>query len=128
MRIYVRVTDLDGTPYEKKAITRRRKNVARSWWNKEWFARTLGLMQSLETTDGMIEIGSGKYQVAVGTSPMTWECPVAIDYEALQRVGDFQEEMAALRYIEIEVEVENDEDSMTNDRVPEVETGEPSNE
>ena len=110
MRIYVRVTDLDGVPYIKKAITRRRKNVAKSWWNKEWFARTLGLMQSLETNERVIEIGSGKHQVVVSTIPMMWDCPVAIDYEALQRVGDFQEEMASMRYVDLDDKNEIDDE------------------
>jgi len=97
-RIYVRITDCEGIPYSKKAINRRRKQVARAWWNKEWFARTLAVMQSISGGKPKIEIGSGVRQLTVSTSPMEWECPVSINWEAVERVGDFQEEMAGMRY------------------------------
>ena len=66
-------------------------------------------MQSLETNERVIEIGSGKHQIVVRTIPMTWDCPVAIDYKALQRVGDFQEEMASMRYVDLDDENEIDD-------------------
>ena len=98
MRIYVRVTDLDGTPLQKKEITRKRKTVTSGWWNKEWLARTLGVMQALADKNDNIEIGFGRRRVSVSASPLEWQCPVSIDVEAMDRIGDFQEEMAAMRY------------------------------
>ena len=109
MRIYVRITDLDGKPYEKKGITRRRKKVANNWWNKEWFARTLAIMQSLADGEKEIVIGSGTQRVAVSVVPLQWDCPVAIDYAAVDRIGDFQEELAALRFSDAEDDTESDE-------------------
>ena len=102
MRIYVRVTDLNGVPFQKKEITRKRKTVTSGWWNKEWLARTLGIMQTLADDAGNIEIGFGRRQVSVGAAPLEWQCPVSIDVEALDRIGDFQEEMAAMRYTDDE--------------------------
>lgn len=99
MRIYVRVTDLEGNPYQKKEIARKRKTVTSGWWNKEWLARTLGIMQTLSNEEGSIEVGLGRRQVSVSASPLEWQCPVSIDVEALDRIGDFQEEMAAMRYV-----------------------------
>jgi hypothetical protein len=32
-RIYVRITDCEGNPHAKKAITKRRKTVTKGWWN-----------------------------------------------------------------------------------------------
>jgi len=100
MRIYVRITDLNGRPYEKKGITRRRKKVANNWWNKEWFARTLAIMQALAAGDPEIAVGTGTQRVGVSVDPLQWDCPVAIDYDAVDRIGDFQEEIAALRFME----------------------------
>ena len=97
--IYIRVTDLSGNPYELKDIIRRRKAVTKSWWNKEWLARTIGLMQALRSKpeDEEINIGNGKEEVVVGTIPLSWECPVSIDVEAVDRIGDFQEEISSVR-------------------------------
>jgi hypothetical protein len=97
MRIYVRVTDTEGVPFELKDIVRRRKAVTKGWWNKEWLARLLGVMQALENEPRAITVGVGKREVRFSTEPLEWICPVAIDVEALDRVGDFQEELAAVR-------------------------------
>lgn len=113
MRIYVRVTDTAGRPYQLKEITRRRKKVTKSWWNQEWFARTLAVMQGLSAGNADIVVGTGSRSVVVSTTPLQWECPTAIDYLAVDRIGDFQEELAQLRYFdeadEDEADAERDE-------------------
>lgn len=101
-RIYVRVTDCKGVPFQKKDITRRRKAVTKNWWNKEWFARTLAIMQALSGGASEIKVGSGSRELSVSTTPLEWACPVSIDVKAVERVGDFQEEMSAMRYVEEE--------------------------
>ncbi|MBM4089194.1 MAG: restriction endonuclease [Planctomycetes bacterium] len=104
MRIYVRITDCDGLPLEGKAIGRRRKTVTKNWWNKEWFARTLGIMQAISRGGALIEVGTGTRTLTVSTVPLAWESPVSIDMAAVERVGDFQEEMAAVRYTDEDVD------------------------
>lgn len=101
-RIYVRVTDCSGNLYQKKEIIRRRKSVTKGWWNKHWLARTLGVMQALklDPSDEFIEVGTGRRQVLVKTLPLEWECPVAIDVEAVGRIGEFQQEMARVKFAE----------------------------
>jgi hypothetical protein len=101
-RLYVRVTDCEGTPHQKKAITRRRKRVTRDWWNKEWFARTLAVMQAISGGKPEIKVGSGKRRLAVSIEPLEWLSPVSINLEAVERAGDFQEEMAATRFFDEE--------------------------
>jgi hypothetical protein len=115
MRIYVRITDTYGLPHQEKAITRRRKNVTKGWWNKEWFARTLAVMQALGAGTSDIRIGSGSRKVTVSTKPLDWDCPVAIDYVAVERIGDFQEEMAGLRYLEDDDDSGEDKDEDSRD-------------
>lgn len=121
-RVYVRVTTVDGEPIVKKGIGRRRKVVTRSWWNKEWFSRTLAVMQAIGNADSTIEIGSGHRTVRISTVPLNWECPVSINTDALDRVGDFQEEMAAMRFME-EPDDEDEEFLPENDQAlePDVE-------
>ena len=97
---YVRVTDEEGKPLDKKMIPSRRKRVTKSWWNREWLQRTVGVMQLIAGHTGMdaqITVGQGKHAVNVDVKPLAWDCPVSIDVEALDRVGEFQEELAAAR-------------------------------
>ena len=98
LRIYVRITDTEGNPLQHMAITRRRKTVAKSWWNKEWMARTIAMIQAISKGASEIRIGTDGCEVVVECQPLQWECPVSIDYQAVERLGDFQEEMALLRY------------------------------
>ncbi|MFZ1325078.1 MAG: hypothetical protein WAT67_03455 [Candidatus Contendobacter sp.] len=97
VRVYIRVTTLEGAVFEAKEIGRRRKIVSRSWWNKEWLARLLGVVQALQTSEGRIEIGEGDRAVIMQTNPLRWECPVGLDVMALSRMSDIGEEIAQYR-------------------------------
>jgi hypothetical protein len=108
VRIYVRCTDMDGQGYEGKEINRRRKVVTKSWWNKEWLARLLGVVQALETKDGFIEVGAGTRSVVMSTAPLRWDCPVGLDVQSLAGMPDIGEEIAACRE---RVDGEEDDDS-----------------
>ena len=57
-------------------------------------------MQALkpDPNDEFIEVGTGRRQVLVNTLPLEWECPVAIDVEAVGRIGSFQQEMARVKH------------------------------
>ena len=109
LRIYVRVTEITGKPFEGKAIIRRRKKVTKSWWNQAWFARTLGVLQALETERGTISFGNSHQAVTVSTVPLSWECPVSIDYSVVDRIGDFYAEFAELR-----ASMDEDEDTVSD--------------
>lgn len=113
MRIYVRVTEVNGTPFEGKLIGKRRKSVTKNWWNKEWLELTLAVMQGVSQGATEIVSGTGHRKVAVSTAPLEWLCPISIDYEAVERVGDFQEEMAAMRY----VDDTDEDDDVTGDEL-----------
>jgi hypothetical protein len=97
LRIYIRVTTPEGVLFEGKEIGRRRKIVSKSWWNKEWLARLLGVSQALETSGRRIEIGEGDRAVVMGTKPLSWECPVGLDVLALSGLSDIGEEIAITR-------------------------------
>lgn len=99
---YVRITDDEGKPLHLKMIPSRRKRVTKNWWNRQWLQRTLGVMQVIAGhtgLDGQVTVGHGREAVKVDVQPLSWDCPVSIDVEALDRVGDFQEELAAARDI-----------------------------
>ena len=96
LRVYVRVTDNQDKLFEGKAINRRRKRVTKSWWNDHFLARVLGIVQYFGEGDDEISVGNADHEIRIATRPLTWECSVSIDEEAVDRVGDFQEELAAL--------------------------------
>jgi hypothetical protein len=97
VRIYIRVTTPEGGPFETKEIGRRRKIVSKSWWNKEWLARLLGVVQALETSVGRIVLAEGSQAVIMLTKPLSWECPVGLDVLALSGLSDIGEEIATYR-------------------------------
>lgn len=97
MNIYIRVTDIEGKPYEEKEIGKRRKTVTKGWWNNHFLARLLGIIQALETREGHIEVGEGKRAVILDTAPQCWQCPVGLDVEALSGQADLGEELAEFR-------------------------------
>lgn len=97
LNMYVRVTDAQGKPYELKEITRHRKAVTKSWWNNHFLARMLGVIQALETSPGRIEVGEGKRAIVINTAPLSWQCPIGLDVEALSRQADLGQELAEFR-------------------------------
>ena len=104
VRFYVRITDTTGVPLERTKIPSRRKRVTSNWWNREWLQRTLGVMQFIagDGADNSSKIIVGKCEncITVDVFPMTWRCPVSIDVEALDRTGDFQEELSVIRSLD----------------------------
>lgn len=102
VRFYVRLTDDRGEVLSRSMIPSRRKRVTKGWWNRQWLQRTLGVMQLLAgeaNIHGQIVIGKGNQEIRVDVAPLIWECPISIDVEALDRVGDFQAELASARQI-----------------------------
>ncbi len=110
VKVYVRVTTPEGAVFEGKEIGRRRKIVTKSWWNKQWLARLLGVVQALQTSDGHIECGEGKHAVVMQTKPLSWECPVGLDVMALSGLSDIGEEIAEYRSRDRDDDDEGDDD------------------
>ena len=117
LRVYIRVTTPEGVVFEGKEIGRRRKIVSKSWWNKEWLARLLGVVQALQTFEGRIEIGEEARAVVMQTNPLSWECPVGLDVMALSGMPDLGQEIAQYRTRE-DGEDEDDEGSSASKEVP----------
>lgn len=111
VNIYVRTTTLEGKVFELKEIGRRRKIVTKSWWNKEWLARLLGVVQALQTSPGRIEVGEGNRTVVMDAAPLRWECPVGLDVLALSGMSDLGEEIASCRTRDDDEEDEGDASS-----------------
>jgi hypothetical protein len=100
IRIYIRTTTAEGALFEDKEIGRRRKIVSKSWWNQQWLARLLGVVQALETTVGSLEIGARPNAVVMETKPLSWECPVGLDVLTLSGLTDIGQEIASYRTLD----------------------------
>lgn len=123
-RIYVRVTTAEGAPFEGKDIARHRKRVTRSWWNQQWLARLLGVVQALQTSEGVIEVGEmGGHTVRMQTKPLSWQCPVGLDVVSLSGMADIGEELAESR---ARADDDDDEDTDAADSAPELEGPQPA--
>jgi hypothetical protein len=97
VRIYIRVTTAEGVLFEGKDISRHRKRVTRSWWNQQWLPRLLGVVQALQTSEGVIEVGEAGREVQMQTKPLSWQCPVGLDVVPLSALPDIGEELAESR-------------------------------
>ena len=97
LNIYVRCTDANGKVYDGKEIGRRRKVVTKTWWNKDWLARLLGVVQALQTESGRVQVGEGHRALIMETTLLSWQCPVGLDVQALSGMADLGEELAGYR-------------------------------
>lgn len=97
LRIYIRLVGEDGALVPSASITKRRKKVTRQWWNKDWLARTLAMMQRISQGEATIGVGQGAERVSVDTVPVRLACPLAIDAQAMDELADLQREFAMLR-------------------------------
>lgn len=104
LRFYVRLTNPDGSLIDKAKIPSRRKRVTKNWWNRQWLQRTVAMMQYIcldgADIDGRYVIGEGRCAVKVRVKPLSWDCPVGIDMDAMRRIGDFGAEIAEAREID----------------------------
>jgi len=108
---YIRVTTPQGVLFDGKEVARRRKIVSRSWWNKEWLARLLGIVQAIENSEGAVTVGEGKRAVVMQTAPLSWECPVGLDVAALSGLSDMGHEIAQYRTRDDDGDTEGDASS-----------------
>ena len=79
LRNRVYLTDTHGTPLKKQKILSRRKHLCKTWFNKEWAARTLGIAQLLADEDSSIRFGpEGEQQLVVSAMPIIPTAPLRI--------------------------------------------------
>src|SRR6185437_4231847 len=95
-------TTLDGQPLEEKAALRRRKRICRAWWNYEWLARTLAMLQFLAGDKTSIQIGErGLQQLLISKYPLTAHMAGGID-ESQLRDGKPEAEESEETVLELE--------------------------
>ena len=79
LRNRVYLTDTNGTPLIKQKILSRRKHLCKTWFNREWAARTLGIAQLLADGDMLIRFGpEGEQQLVISAVPIVPTAPLRI--------------------------------------------------
>lgn len=110
VRIYLRLTDVNGALLEGKKVNTRRKHLCKNWWNNDWLSRVLAVMQFLG--DGQnINVGSAEGKiVSFGIHPFSYQVPVSINEDALS------EQSYTRDYLDIDLsESDSDDESDTGE-------------
>ena len=89
IRLRNRFTDTDNNVLPPRAALSRRKHLCKSWWNDDWFRRTLAVAQFLAEEDGKIRIGTTEdnNQIVISSFPHTFEISAGINEKALNKLG-----------------------------------------
>ena len=84
VRIRLQITDSEGKLFSRRSTNARRKKICKSWWNEEWLARTMGVMQFLADGKDHIAIGNSEAdKIIIHPFPRTWSIPVRLNEDAL---------------------------------------------
>ena len=104
LRNRVFLTDANGTPLKKQKILSRRKHLCKTWFNKEWAARTLGIAQLLADEDMYIRFGpEGEQQLVISAMPIVPTAPLRIHDDLVEE----PDEAYTAWYWEDDAEVED---------------------
>ena len=106
LRNRVYLTDNKGRPLEGRKIISRRKDLCKGWFNYEWGARTLGIIQLLADDDMYIRFGpDGEQQLVISAMPIVPNAPQRIHDERV----DKPDERYTMWHEEDETEVDDGE-------------------
>lgn len=80
LRNRVYLTDQNSHPLDRHKIPSRRKHLCRNWWNDDWLARTLGVLQLLAGDGDAIRVGpSADSQIVISGKPLMYDIAVSLD-------------------------------------------------
>jgi len=92
VRLYL--TDMEGKALHPGITNRRRKRIARSWWNYQWISRVFAI--ATWVFDGLPEcnLAAGRsYEINVSGTPMSVVAPIGID-ENTVKTPEISEEVS----------------------------------
>jgi ADP-ribosylglycohydrolase len=100
VRLYL--TDIEGKALPAGIANRRRKTIARSWWNYQWISRLFALAQWAFDGQSTCNLVVGRnYEINVSGSPLSVVAPLGID-ERLLKLPEMVEE--AIEVVEDELD------------------------
>ncbi len=103
LHVRIRITDEKSQLLSDRAAFSRRKRLSATWFNDEWFKRTMAIAQFLSSGAKTIALGPTGGGLSVSAKPISYEAPVSLDEDHLK---DF----AALRKEAIEARSDDDDE------------------
>lgn len=82
LRVYL--TDEIGAPLPPRLVNRRRKRVARSWFNHQWWSRTRAVAQWFAAGKQEIDLALGPGHIVMSAFPISLPISVGIDESEMQ--------------------------------------------
>lgn len=82
VRVRVYLTDLGGKALPPHLANRRRKRVAKSWFNHEWWSRYVAVIGWFAQGNDVVELAIGSAAIAIDGRPKVIPISVGIDEEA----------------------------------------------
>jgi hypothetical protein len=84
VKLRIHLTSTKDEDLGKRGGLARRKHLCKSWFNGEWLARTLAVVQTLWSEQGLIRAGD----VVIDGWPLLFTCPVGIDETKAEKADD----------------------------------------
>jgi hypothetical protein len=82
VRLYL--TDMQGNALPSWITNRRRKRIARSWWNYQWISRVFAIAQWAFDRQSTFNLAAGRgYEINIAGSPLSVMAPMGIDEKSL---------------------------------------------
>lgn len=92
VRLYVRITDVEGKTLPPRTAQSRRKHLCKDWWNDDWLHRTLAVMQFLAGGDQITIGGPADGLISIAAAPDHWTLPLRINERALKNAAQARED------------------------------------
>jgi hypothetical protein len=84
VKLRIHLTSTKDEDLGRRGGLARRKHLCKSWFNSEWLARTLAVVQTLWTDEGLIRAGD----VEIDGWPLLLNCPVGIDETKAEKADE----------------------------------------
>lgn len=106
VRVRLEIADAAGTSLSAKARNARRKKITKSWWNHEWLARQLAIMQYLANGERSIVIGESPDEVSISGAPLVAEVTPSLSDHRLKHLKS--KVLASMATLDVESDDEDD--------------------
>jgi hypothetical protein len=85
LRVRLYLTDNQGVTLEPGIANRRRKRIAKNWWNHEWMSRVLAVGQWVLGGKSVCNLSAEYgYEISVSGKPVVMTAPLSIDERSLE--------------------------------------------
>lgn len=92
LQLRLHLTDIYGNPLDSSIAQRRRRQIAKRWWNHQWLSRVLAVGAWAFDAQSTYDLAEGtSYQILVSGIPLPATAPIGIDEDVLKLPPDDDE-------------------------------------